>query len=132
MAETFQFDLVSPERRLVSTEAKSAQIPGIEGDFTALPQHAPFLTTLRPGIVSVAGAQGESAYFVTGGFAEVSPESASVLAEEAVEKADLTRGFLDEKIEAAEKAQSEAGDDRKALLAQRVSDLRACLSLVGG
>ena len=98
MAETFQFDLVSPERRLVSTEAKSAQIPGIEGDFTALPQHAPFLTTLRPGIVSVAGAQGESAYFVTGGFAEISPESASVLAEEAVEKADLTRGFLDEKI----------------------------------
>ena len=52
MADTLQFDLVSPERKLASVEATSVQIPGIGGDFTAMPNHAPFLTTLRPGVVA--------------------------------------------------------------------------------
>ena len=51
MADTLQFDLVSPERKLASVEATSVQIPGMDGDFTAMPNHAPFLTTLRPGVV---------------------------------------------------------------------------------
>ena len=55
MAETLHFELVSPERKLVSTAATQVQIPGAAGDFTAMPKHAPFLTTLRPGVVKVVG-----------------------------------------------------------------------------
>lgn len=131
MADTLQFDLVSPERRLVSTEAASAQIPGAEGDFTALPQHAPFLTTLRPGMVTVAASGGQKRYFVTGGFAEISPEAASVLAEEAVEAEDLDRGWLQEKLSAAEKALAEAPDHAKAAAGMRVNDFRMALDSLG-
>ena len=130
MADMLQFDLVSPERMLLSTEASAAQIPGIEGDFTAMPMHAPFLTTLRPGWVTVTTGKGEARYFVTGGFAEISPESASVLAEEAVESADLDRAFVERKLEEAQSAHEAAPDHAKAAAAQRVSDFRAALDLV--
>ena len=84
MADTLQFDLVSPERKLASVAATSVQIPGIGGDLTALPNHAPFLTTLRPGVVRVVTPGETTEYVVTGGFAEVSPTAASILAEQAV------------------------------------------------
>ena len=81
MADTMQFDLVSPERKLASLEATSVQIPGMGGDFTAMPQHAPFLTTLRPGVVRVQAGSETVEFVVTGGFAEVSPTAATILAE---------------------------------------------------
>ena len=81
MADTLQFDLVSPERKLASLEATSVQIPGMAGDFTAMPQHAPFLTTLRPGVVKVIAAGETTEFVVTGGFAEVSPTATTILAE---------------------------------------------------
>ncbi len=58
MADTMQFDLVSPERRLASVQATAVQIPGAEGDMTAMPDHAPLITTLRPGILTVESAEG--------------------------------------------------------------------------
>ena len=81
MAETMQFDLVSPERRLASMQVAQVQIPGADGDLTAMPDHAPLITTLRPGVLRVSGPQGDAAYVVTGGFAEISPEGTSVLAD---------------------------------------------------
>ena len=81
MADTMQFDLVSPERRLASLQVASVQIPGADGDMTAMPDHAPVITTLRPGVLSVDGPSGTTEYLVTGGFAEISSEGASVLAE---------------------------------------------------
>jgi len=71
MADTMQFDLVSPERRLASAQVASVQIPGADGDMTAMPDHAPTITTLRPGILTVDGPDGQSEYVVTGGFAEI-------------------------------------------------------------
>jgi F-type H+-transporting ATPase subunit epsilon len=71
MADMMQFDLVSPERRLASVKASAVQIPGADGDFTAMPNHAPTIATLRPGIVTITSADGEEKYLVTGGFAEV-------------------------------------------------------------
>jgi len=91
MADTLQFDLVSPERLLASVEAKEVLLPGAEGDMTALPDHAPLITTLRPGIVKVSGTDGDRDYVVTGGFAEINPESISILAERALPREDVTR-----------------------------------------
>ena len=91
MAETVQFDLVSPERLLASVAAREVQIPGAEGDLTAMADHAPLITTLRPGVVKVSGPEGEREYVVTGGFAEISGDSVSVLAERAVARESMTQ-----------------------------------------
>lgn len=126
-----KIDLVSPERQLASLEADMAQIPGSTGEFTALPGHAPYLTTLRPGVVTIHAGGGTKAFFVTGGFAEVSPEQASILAEEAVETSALDRAWLDAKIEAADRAAAEASDENRVALAQRANDFRAAVTQLG-
>ena len=100
MAETMQFDLVCPERHLASTQASAVQIPGADGDLTAMPGHSPLITTLRPGLLRVDAADGTQEYVVTGGVAEIG-ESVSVLAENAVPRAELTRETMAELIEAA-------------------------------
>ncbi|CAN0590692.1 unnamed protein product, partial [Ectocarpus sp. 12 AP-2014] len=92
MADTMQFDLVSPERRLASLKASAVQIPGADGDMTAMPDHAPTLTTLRPGILKVSAPDGGSEYVVTGGFAEIGSEGITVLAEKAIPVNEMTRG----------------------------------------
>lgn len=91
MADTVQFDLVSPERILSSVQVNQVQIPGADGDMTAMPDHAPIITTLRPGIVRVSGPDGDSDYVVTGGFAEISADAVSLLAEQAVPRDELTQ-----------------------------------------
>ncbi|SLN24624.1 ATP synthase epsilon chain [Roseovarius litorisediminis] len=101
MADTVQFDLVSPERLLASVAAKEVQIPGSEGDMTAMPNHAPLITTLRPGIVKVTGVDGEKEYVVTGGFAEINGESISVLAERAIAREDVTQAHFKEMVDEA-------------------------------
>lgn len=88
MAETMQFDLVSPERSLLSAQVKSVQIPGADGDLTAMPDHAPLITTLRPGILTVEAEDGTHEYVVTGGFAELGT-GLSVLAEKALPRGDV-------------------------------------------
>lgn len=101
MADKMSFELVSPERRLAAGEADMVTIPGMEGDIGALPGHAPFLTTLRPGVLTVTGGEAEGEYFVTGGFAEITPEGVAILAEETLARADLDREFLDQRIATA-------------------------------
>jgi F-type H+-transporting ATPase subunit epsilon len=108
MADTMQFDLVSPERLLASVQATSVQIPGADGDMTAMPDHAPTITTLRPGVLRVEGASGTTEYVVTGGFAEIGANGVSVLAERAVPKADMTQEDLDAMIEEAKTVYSTA------------------------
>jgi F-type H+-transporting ATPase subunit epsilon len=133
MADTMTFSLVSPERLLAEVDAVTAQIPGIEGDFTAMPAHAPFVSTLRPGMVRVAQAGGEiSEYFVTGGFAEVSAEATSVLAEEAVGRDELRREWLEAKLADAEAALESAIEADKIAAGQKVYDFRAAIDLFGG
>ena len=95
MADTMQFDLVSPERKLASFAASEVQIPGAEGDMTAMPDHMPIITTLRPGIVRAVGNDGAQEFVVSGGFAEVTASSTSVLAEQAVPRDEVTAEFLD-------------------------------------
>ncbi len=102
MAETMQFDLVSPERSLASFQVSEVLIPGADGDMTAMPDHAPVITTLRPGVLRVEGPEGTSEFVVSGGFAEISADSLSVLAEKAVPLAEMTREALDEMVAEAQ------------------------------
>ena len=90
MADMMQFDLVSPERRLASMIVKAVQIPGTEGDLTAMPGHMPLITTLRPGILTVTTNEGDQEFVVTGGFAEVG-EGLTVLAENALPRGEMTQ-----------------------------------------
>ena len=126
MADTMQFDLVSPERALASQEATAVQIPGTTGDMTAMPRHAPFITTLRPGVLTVSNGSTDTAYVVTGGFAEISETSVSVLAEQAVPREDVSADMLNTLVAEAE-AQLEAATDEmaKTATALRINDLKA-------
>lgn len=108
MADTLQFDLVSPERSLASMQVTEVQIPGAEGDMTAMPSHAPTITTLRPGILSVTGPGGSAEYVVTGGFAQISDAGVSVLAESAVSRADMTQADFSAMVQTARDAHSKA------------------------
>ena len=98
MAGTLQFDLVSPERRLASLAATEVNIPGTDGDMTAMEGHAPTITTLRAGILRAHGAEGVKSYVVTGGFAEITATGVSVLAERAVPLEEVTPAILDAMI----------------------------------
>ena len=131
MADTMQFDLVSPERKLASVAAKAVRIPGVEGDLTAMPGHSPTLTTLRPGIVAVETAQGEDRFVVTGGFAEIGTEGVSVLAEKGMATADFTQEIYGEMIAEARRALDEAPQEHMDMLAKAVADLQAVAQETG-
>ena len=101
MAQTMQIDLVSPERRLASGQVTAVQIPGVEGDLTAMPGHMPMITTLRPGVLRVSSEEGDKDYVVTGGFVEIG-EGLSVLAEKAVLRSEMTQETFAAMLEEAE------------------------------
>src|SRR5690606_38857694 len=89
MAESFQFDLVSPERRVLSEAVERVDVPGSEGQFGVLAGHAPFMATLRPGVIVAHKAGGVvERIFVRGGFADVNPAGLTILAEDAMPVAE--------------------------------------------
>jgi F-type H+-transporting ATPase subunit epsilon len=125
MADTLQFDLVSPERRLASVAAREVQIPGADGDMTAMADHAPMITTLRPGVLRVVHGGGSDDYVVSGGFAEVTAGGVSVLAEQALPRAEVTQAVYDEMLAAARAAHSSAASDATDMAAKTVADMVA-------
>ena len=113
MADTFTFELVSPERLLISEDVESVVVPGSEGDFQVLANHAPVLSTLRAGLLDVVLPDGkERRIFVRGGFAEAGPESLTVLAQTAIDSADLDKAALAQEIQNAEEDVADAKDDQ--------------------
>ncbi|MEM7632083.1 MAG: F0F1 ATP synthase subunit epsilon [Pseudomonadota bacterium] len=121
-----QFDLVSPERSLASMDASAVQIPGADGDMTVMPDHAPTITTLRPGVLRVEAGNDTHEYVVTGGFAEIGTAGVSVLAEQAVAKGDMTQAQLDAMMDEAQDSYNRAKDsgnfdDAAKLLADMVA-----------
>ena len=125
MANTMQFDLVSPERALASLQASAVQIPGADGDMTAMPDHAPTITTLRPGILSVEAEGGTQSYAVTGGIAEINAEGTSVLAEQAIPTGDVTAELIDGLIATAAAAAESASAETKDAAAKNLADMEA-------
>lgn len=124
MADTMQFDLVSPERKLASGQATSVLIPGADGDLTAMADHAPLVTTLRPGILVVEMDGGRQEFAVTGGFAQVSAEGATVLADEALPKAEMSPDLLDERISSEESRREGVEGPALDELVKRIADLQ--------
>ncbi|SEN35907.1 ATP synthase F1 subcomplex epsilon subunit [Pseudorhodobacter antarcticus] len=125
MAATLQFDLVSPEKRLASFQAVEVQIPGADGDMTAMEGHTPTITTLRPGILKAVGTDKTLAFAVTGGFAEITAAGVSVLAEQAVPVEDLSGTVLDGMIDQARELASMALPDDKDMAEKLVQDMMA-------
>ena len=112
MADTVEFELVSPERLLKSEPVEMVVVPGAEGDFGVLPGHSLLISTVRPGVIDIHR-DGEVAeqIFVAGGFAEVSPERCTVLAEQAVPVGDIDKAEAEQRLQDAKAALAKAGED---------------------
>jgi F-type H+-transporting ATPase subunit epsilon len=113
MPDPFKFELVSPERLLVSGNVEQVIVPGSEGEMTVLAHHAPLLTTLRPGLLDIGfpGGGEHQRYFVRGGFAEVSPAGLTVLAETAIDLIELDAAQFAQAVKDAEEDVADATDD---------------------
>ena len=107
-----EFELVSPEQLLLSEMVEMVVVPGTEGDFGVLPQHTPMISTLRPGVIRVfeKGAAKES-IFVAGGFAEVTPERCTVLADQAMPLAEIDRAAVEQQLADAREDLADAEDE---------------------
>ena len=123
MAGTFKFELVTPERMTLSQDAKELVVPGLEGDFTVLPGHAPVISALRPGVVDVTLADGRKPrIFVKGGFAEVDAEHLTVLVERALEVEGMDAAIIAAELAVAEADLASATDDTARLAAAAALD----------
>lgn len=111
MAGMFRFELVSPERILLSEDAEQVVVPGAEGEFTVLVGHAPVISALRPGVLDITLPGSRRRVFVKGGFAEVEPDRLTVLAPVALDVDELDAARLAEEIGIAEGELAEAADD---------------------
>ena len=112
MADTFQFELVSPERLLLSEEVLEVVVPGTEGEFGVLKNHSPFMSTIKPGILKVRkDGSGWTEYFVRGGFADAGPNGLTILAERAIPVSEISAGDLAQQIKNAEEDVADAKDD---------------------
>jgi len=112
MAEVYKFELVSPERLLVSETVESVVIPGTEGEMTVMANHAPVMATIKPGVVTVKTVAGtEQRYVVFGGFADILPEGCTLLAESAVAVGDIDKADLAKRIQDARDDVADAKTD---------------------
>ncbi|MBH0238062.1 F0F1 ATP synthase subunit epsilon [Methylobrevis albus] len=126
MAAPFKFELVSPERLLLSAEVTQVDLPGTEGDFGVLAGHAPFVATLRPGIATVTKSGGEVVkIFVRGGLADVSPAGLTVLAEKAIPVSEMKADQIAAEIAVAETAVANAiGESARQAAALKLAQLK--------
>lgn len=126
MAGTFKFELVSPERVLMSEDVEHVVLPGIEGDMGVLADHLPFVTMLRPGVITVLGGASPRKVFVRDAFAEFAPNTLNVLAEQAVNLTGAEARVVQGLIADTEKVLAEAKDDEARYLANAaLESLRA-------
>jgi F-type H+-transporting ATPase subunit epsilon len=126
------FELVSPARLLFSGDVESVVLPGTEGEMTILPMHAPVLSTLRPGFVTIVKSGSETdRIFVRGGFAEVNAHGLTLLAETAIPMSELDAGAIAGQIKNAEEDVADAKDDEARRKAQEnVDHLRLLQSAI--
>lgn len=120
MADKLSFALVSPERELFNGEVDQVVVPGSEGEFGVLPNHSPAMSVIRPGALKVLSDGAERRIFVNGGFADVTPEGLTVLAEEAIDLADIDAAQIEQELKNASEDLRDANSDAKREAAQRV------------
>ena len=132
MAEPFQFDLVAPERLLMSEPVDQVVVPGSDGYFTVLKGHSPFMSSLKPGVVDVTRGGQVTRIFVRGGFADVNPAGLTILAEEALPVADVDAGRLAQDVKNAEEDVADAKDPAtKAAAETRLQQLKDVQTALG-
>ena len=119
MAQTFKFELVSPEKVLLAGDAEQVVLPASEGDMTILPGHSPVVTTLRPGLLDVAMAGSKARIFVRQAFAQIEPDRLTVLAEKAFDVGDMSSSAVGHELSAAEAELAAAKDDEQRLAANQ-------------
>ena len=127
MAEPFQFDLVSPEKLLMSDPVEQVTVPGADGQFTVLKGHAPFLSTLKPGILDITAEDGSSQrIYVRGGFADVNASGLTVLAEQAMPMEEVNAEIMAQQVSDAQEDLADAGEDAemRAVAQKRLDDLK--------
>lgn len=132
MADKLNFALVSPEREVFHGEVDHVVAPGADGEFGVLPGHAPFMSTLKPGALKVIDGAEVRRIFVNGGFADVTPEGLTVLAEDAVDLATVDAAQLEADLKAAQEDVRDANTDPKREAANaklaRLESLKAALA----
>ena len=126
MADTLQIDLVSPAKLLLSDTTGMVVVPGVEGYFGVLPDHMPLVSSLRPGVVTVhedVNAPATRKIFVEGGFAEVNPESCTLLVDAALPVEDIDDALISERRTAAEEQLEKANSDEDRAAAEKALDV---------
>ena len=132
MAEPFQFELVSPERLLMSEPVDSVVVPGTEGYFTVFKDHAPYMSTLKPGVVDVTHGGQTDRIFVRGGFADINAGGLTILAEQAIPLADVDAAALAQEVQNAQEDVNDAKDPAiKAEAELRLHQLKEVQSSLG-
>jgi F-type H+-transporting ATPase subunit epsilon len=132
MAEPFQFELVSPERQLISEPVEQVVVPGADGYFTVLKGHAPFMSTMKPGVVDVVNGGETLRIFVRGGFADVSAAGLTILAEQAIPLDDVDPAMLAQDIKNTEEDVADAKDGASRDVAEtRLQQLREVQAALG-
>ena len=128
-----QLDIITPEKILFSASAEMVVIPGTEGDFGVLPGHAPFISTIRPGIITIDTSDGEKRMIaIIGGIAEVVPDHCTVLAETAIDCSTMTAADVRARFEAARSALAEAADEKGAQEAEKHMALNEAIKFAIG
>lgn len=129
-----EFELVSPEKLLLSERVDMVVVPGEEGNFGVLAQHAPLISAVRPGVIDVHnGGKVTEQIFVAGGFAEVTPARCTVLAEQAVPIAEIDRSAAEQQLKDAQENVADAKDDAERLAAEKqVTVAEAMIQAAGG
>ena len=129
---TFHFELVSPERLLFAGEATQVDVPGEEGEFGVLAGHAPYIATLKPGLLTIHGDGAPQRIVVRGGFAEVGPTGLTVLAEQATPASEIDSATLDQNIKDAQEdvndAQTDIARDKARERLDQLTMLKAALT----
>ena len=110
MADKLHFDLVSPEARVFAGEVDMVVVPGVDGEFGVLAGHAPFMSTIRPGAIAVHAGGEVTRTFIQGGFAEVTPDGLTILAEEAIDLAEVDAADIERELT---EAREDLGQARK-------------------
>lgn len=132
MAEKLTFSLVSPDRELFHGDVDHVVVPGAEGEFGVLPRHAPFMAVVKPGRLRILADGTERRIFVNGGFADVTPQGLTVLAEDAVDLAELDPAKVAQDLKDAQEDLSDAKDEAQRAAAEkrlaRLSSLQAALA----
>ena len=122
---TFHFELVSPDKVLFNGSAQAVLVPGAEGDFQVLSDHAPVMTSMRPGVVGIDDAEGKHRrVFVRGGFAVASKRGLILLAETAIPFEDFNADKLGQEIKNAEEDLADASEEQKPLAQEKLDRLR--------